>query len=226
MTRVTDQPTFRKTVGWLLVAGTVLSVPLSILVIFALDPDEGTGVDSAMSHLIADGGVFISLAFLLGMIGMERVLQEGKSTAYLRQAGLVVLSLGLVAEVITWIFSHLLTTHFDRGQQTSGGSELFTTDGTPLVSFGISFTLIGVGMFALGTMDIRFFGPDRVGAFVLGVVPGILGACLLLIALLGGGDVISLYQFGSAILILQVVWVFLIGLAFVRSSRSMPVEGR
>jgi hypothetical protein len=174
-----------------------------------------------MSHLIADGGIFVSIAFLLGMIGMERVLQDGKSTAYLRQAGLVVLLLGFVSEVITWIFSHLLATHFDRQQQPAGGSDLFTTDGTLLVSFGISFALIGVGLFALGTMDVRLLGPDRAFATVLGVVPGILGACLLLIALLGGGDVISLYQFGSGVLLLQVLWVFLIGLAFIRMKQPI-----
>ena len=215
MARVTDQPAFRVTVGWLLVAGTVLSVPLGILAVFSLEPEEGTGVDSAMSHLIADGGIFVALAFLLGMIGMERVLQDGKSVAYLRQAGLVVLSLGLISEAISWTFTHLLTAHLDR-EQTSGTSELFTTDGTLLVSFGVSFTLIGVGLFALGTMDVRLLGPDRALATVLGVVPAILGACLLLIALLGGGDVIGLYQFGSGVLLLQVIWVFLIGLAFIR----------
>ena len=221
MTRVTDEPTFRKTVGWLLVTGTALSVPLSLLAIFALESDEGAGADSAMSHLLADGGIFVSLAFLLGMIGMERVLQDGKSTDYLRQAGLVVLTLGLVSEVISWTFSHFLTTHFDREQQPSGASELFTTDGTLLVSFGVSFTLIGVGLFALGTMDARLWGPDRAMATVLGVVPGILGACLLLIALVGGGDTISIYQFGSGILLLQVVWVFLIGLAFIRMKQPI-----
>ena len=208
------------TVGWLLVAGTVLSVPLGILAVFSLEPEEGTGVDSAMSHLIADGGIFVALAFLLGMIGMERVLQDGKSVAYLRQAGLVVLSLGLISEAISWTFTHLLTAHFDR-EQTSGASELFSTDGTLLVSFGVSFTLIGVGLFALGTMDVRLLGPDRALATVLGVIPAILGACLLLIALLGGGDVIGLYQFGSGVLLLQVIWVFLIGLAFIRPRQLM-----
>ena len=214
MAGVTDRPTFRRAVGWLLVIGTVLSVPLSILVVLALEPDEG--VDSALSHLIADGGIFVSVAFLLGMIGMERVLRDGRSVAYLRQAGLVVLVLGLVSEVISWTFSHFLTTHLDREQQPSGVSELFATDGTLLVSFGISFSMIGVGMFALGTMNVRLLGPDRPVATVLGVIPGILGACLLLIALLGGGDVIGLYQVGSGILLLQVAWVFLIGLAFIR----------
>jgi len=203
------------TVGWLLVAGTVLSVPLGFLAVFSLEPEEGTGVDSAMSHLIADGGIFVALAFLLGMIGMERVLQDGKSVAYLRQAGLVVLSLGLISEAISWTFTHLLTAHLDR-EQPASTSELFSTDGTLLVSFGVSFTLIGVGLFALGTMDVRLLGPDRALATVLGVVPAILGACLLLIALLGGGDVIGLYQLGSGVLLLQVIWVFLIGLAFIR----------
>ena len=208
------------TVGWLLVAGTVLGVPLGILAIFWLDPHEGIKVDSAMSHLIADGGIFVSLAFLLGIIGVERVLHDGKVVAYLRQAGLVVLSLGLVSEAISWTFTHLLTTHFDR-EQTLGTSELFSTDGTLLVSFGVSFTLIGVGMFALGTMDVRLLGPDRALATVLGVVPGILGAFLLLIALLGGGDVIGLYQFGSGLLLLQIIWVFLIGLAFIRMKQPI-----
>ena len=220
MARVTDQPAFRMTVGWLLVAGTVLSVPLGFLAVFSLEPEEGTGVDSAMSHLIADGGVFVALAFLLGMIGMERVLQDGKSTTYLRQAGLVVLTLGLVSEAISWIFSHFLPTHLDQ-EQPSGTSELFTTDGTLLISFGVSFTLIGVGLFALGTMDVRLLGPDRALATVLGVVPAILGACLLLIALLGGGNVIGLYQLGSGVLLLQVIWVFLIGLAFIRPKQLM-----
>jgi len=218
--RVTDQPAFRMTVGWLLVAGTVLSVPLGFLAVFSLEPEEGTGVDSAMSHLIADGGIFVALAFLLGMIGMERVLQDGKSVAYLRQAGLVVLSLGLISEAISWTFTHLLTAHLDR-EQPAGTSELFSTDGTLLVSFGVSFTLIGVGLFALGTMDVRLLGPDRALATVLGVVPAILGACLLLIALLGGGDVIGLYQLGSGVLLLQVIWVFLIGLAFIRPKQLM-----
>ena len=208
------------TVGWLLVAGTVLSVPLGFLAVFSLEPEEGTGVDSAMSHLIADGGVFVALAFLLGMIGMERVLQDGKSTTYLRQAGLVVLTLGLVSEAISWTFSHFLPTHLDQ-EQPASTSELFSTDGTLLVSFGVSFTLIGVGLFALGTMDVRLLGPDRALATVLGVVPAILGACLLLIALLGGGDVIGLYQLGSGVLLLQVIWVFLIGLAFIRPKQLM-----
>ncbi|MDE0376056.1 MAG: hypothetical protein OXK16_08860 [bacterium] len=206
------------TVGWLLVAGTVLSVPLGMLAVFSLEPEEGTGVDSAMSHLIADGGIFVALAFLLGMIGMERVLQDGKSTVYLRQAGLVVLTLGLIAEAISWTFSHLLTAHFDR-EQASGTSELFTSEGTLLISFGVSFALIGVGLFALGTMDVRLLGPDRALATALGVVPGILGACLLLIALVGGGDLIGLYQFGSGVLLLQTIWVFLIGLAFIRTKQ-------
>lgn len=221
MARVTDQPTFRITVGWLLVTGAALSVPLGVLAIFSLDPDEGTGADSAMSHLIADGGIFVSLAFLLGMIGMERVLQGWKSTTYLRQAGLIVLLLGLVSEAISYTFTHLLPTHFDHEQLPSGASDLFTTEGTLLVSFGISFTLIGVGSFALGTMDVRLLGPDRAMATVLGVVPGILGACLLLIALLGGGDTISLYQFGSGILLLQVIWVFSVGLAFIRMKQPI-----
>ena len=220
MARVTDRPTFRIAVGWLLVIGAALSVPLGLLVLFALAPDES--VDSALSHLIADGGIFVSVAFLLGMIGMERVLQDGKSTDYLRQAGLVVLTVGLVAEVISWTFSHFLTTHLDREQQPSGVSELFTADGTLFVSFGISFSMIGVGLFALGTMNVRLLGPDRAVATVLGVIPAILGALLLLIALLGGGDVISLYQFGSGILLLQIVWVFLIGLAFIRMKQPLP----
>lgn len=76
--------------------------------------------------------------------------------------------------------------------------------------------MIGVGRFALGSMNVRLLGPDRAVATVLGVKPGILGACLLLIALLGGGDVIRLYQAGSGILLLQVAWVFLIGLVFIR----------
>ena len=214
MAGVTDRPTFTKAVGWLLVIGTVLSVPLGILVVLALEPDEG--MDTALSHLIADGGIFVSVAFLLGMIGMERVLRDGQSVAYLRQAGLVVLVLGLVSEAISWTFSHFLTTHLDREQQPSGVSELFTTEGTLLVSFGISFSMIGVGLFALGTMNVRLLGPDRAVATVLGVIPAILGALLLLIALLGGGNVIGLYQVGSGILLLQVAWVFLIGLAFIR----------
>ena len=174
-----------------------------------------------MSHLIADGGIFVSLAFLLGMIGMERVIQDGKSTTYVRQAGLVVLLLGLVSEAISYTFIHLLPTHFEHEQLPSGASELFTTDGTLLVSFGISFTLIGVGMFALGTMNLRLLGPDRALATVLGVIPGILGACLLLIALLGGGDVIGLYQIGTGMLLLQVLWVFLVGLAFIRMKQPI-----
>ncbi|MXY76587.1 MAG: hypothetical protein F4Y40_05805 [Acidimicrobiia bacterium] len=206
------------TVGWLLVVGTVLSVPLGILAVFSLEPEEGTGVDSAMSHLIADGGIFVALAFLLGMIGVERVLHDGKSVAYLRQAGLVVLSLGLISEAISWTFTHLLTAHLDR-EQPASTSELFNTEGTLLVSFGVSFTLIGVGLFALGAMDVRLLGPDRALATVLGVVPAILGACLLLIALLGGGDAIGLYQLGSGVLLLQVIWVFLIGLAFIRTKQ-------
>ncbi|MDE0138054.1 MAG: hypothetical protein OXM57_12170 [bacterium] len=219
MARVTDRPTFRIAVGWLLVIGAVLSVPLGLLVVFALEPDES--VDTALSHLIADGGIFVSVAFLLGMIGMERVLQDGKSTDYLRQAGLVVLVLGLVSEIIAWTFSHFLTTHLDREQQPSGVSELFTADGTLLVSFGISFSMIGVGLFALGTMKVRLLGPDRAVATVLGVIPAILGALLLLIALLGGGNVIGLYQVGSGILLLQIAWVFLIGLAFIRMKQPI-----
>lgn len=152
---------------------------------------------------------------------MERVLQDGKSTDYLRQAGLVVLAMGLVSEVISWTFSHFLTTHLDREQQPAGVSELFTADGTLLVSFGISFSMIGVGLFALGTMNVRLLGPDRAVAAVLGVIPAILGALLLLIALLGGGDVIGLYQVGSGILLLQVTWVFLIGLAFIRMKQPI-----
>ena len=61
MAWVTDRPTFRIAIGWLLVIGTVLSVPLGIVVVFALAADEA--VDSAMSHLIADGAIFVSVAF-------------------------------------------------------------------------------------------------------------------------------------------------------------------
>ena len=214
--RANDEPGLRKTVGWLLVAGTVLSVPISILAISVLESDETIGVDTAMSHLIADGGIFISVAFLLGMIGVERLLQDGKRTDYLRRVGLIVLSLGLVLEAISWIFTHLLTTHVDHGPETSGASELLTTEGTTLYSFAVSFTLVGVGLFALGTMNVPLMGRDRALATILGVIPGILGACLLLIGLNVEGDMIGLYQIGSSALLLQILWVFLIGLAFIR----------
>lgn len=211
---------FRKTVGWLLVTGTVLSVPLSILIITSLEATEGTGEESLVSHLIADGGILISLAFLLGMIGMERVLRDGKSTVYFRQAGLMMLALGLLLEVISWI-PHLFEEHLHHEPPSSGASDLFAADGTLLVSFGISFTLMGVGMFALGTMNARLLGPDRALAAVLGVAPGILGVCLLLFALVVRGDMLGLYQFGNGVLILQVVWVFLIGLAFIRMKQPI-----
>lgn len=216
MARVTDEPGFRKTVGWLLVAGTALGVPLSLLAIVVLESGESVGVDSAMSHLIADGGIFISLAFLLGMIGVERLLQDGKSTDYLRRVGLVVLSLGLLLEAISWIFTHLLVIHVDHEPETSGASALLGTEGTTLYSFAVSFTLVGVGLFALGTMDVHLLGRDRAMATILGVVPGILGVCLVLIGLNADGHMIGLYQLGSSALLLQIAWVFLIGLAFIR----------
>lgn len=230
-----------KVIGWLLVTETTAGIILAMIRpgnILSDHPDgvtrsmmeglEDIAANSSLSHVVTNVGLLASCAFLLGMIGVERLLRDESGASYLRRAGLVVIALGVSLQLASWAVSHLtavVITHIDDGML--GGSTAMD-QGIIAVGLAGSFylfatllTLIGVGLFALGMMRVSLLGADRLLAVLLGVIPGIAGVAFLVIGSHVHGSLIRLYLAGSLFLLLQVVWVFLVGLAFIRKSDSI-----
>ncbi len=230
-----------KIVGWLLVTETTGGVVIAMLRpgnILSDHPDGVTGsmleglrdiaANSSLSHVVTNVGLLASCAFLLGMMGVERLLNDESGAGYLRRAGLVVIALGVSLQVASWAVSHLtavMVTHIDDGMLDASTA---MDQGIIAVSLTGSFylfatllTLVGVGVFGIGMMGVRLLGADRPLALLLSVIPGIAGVVFLVIGSHVHDSLIQVYLAGSLALLLQVVWVFLIGLAFIRKSDSI-----
>lgn len=230
-----------KVTGWLLVTETVAGIVIAMLRpgnILSDHPDgvtrsmieglEDIAANSLLTHLTTSIGLFASCAFMLGMIGVERLLRDDSTAAYLRRTGLVVVALGVALQMASWATSHLtaiMITHTDDGMI---GTTSAMDQGVIMVGLTGSFylfatilTLVGLAIFGIGMMGVRLLGADRPLALLLAVIPGVAGVAFLVIGAHVHGSVIRLYLAGSLFLLLQVIWVFLLGLAFIRKSESI-----
>ncbi len=230
-----------KVTGWLLVTETVAGIVIAMLRpgnILSDHPDgvtrsmieglEDIAANSLLTHLTTSIGLFASCAFMLGMIGVERLLRDDSTAAYLRRTGLVVVALGVALQMASWATSHLtaiMITHTDDGMI---GTTSAMDQGVIMVGLTGSFylfatilTLVGLAVFGIGMMGVRLLGADRPLALLLAVIPGVAGVAFLVIGAHVHGSVIRLYLAGSLFLLLQVIWVFLLGLAFIRKSESI-----
>lgn len=231
-----------KLAGWLLVVGSAVATVMVLLKPGSFTTDHPDGVTDAMlgavaeiaansgvAHVTVEVALFATFAYVLGVLGVERLLRDGETWAgYLRKAGAVAILVAFGLRAASYAMGHLVTNILTHGVE--GPTGMATTDAAVLVvgiegTFGLFATLVsrvGFVLLALGLMNVRLIGQDKVLAIVLAIVPGIGALVLLLLGSHVHDGVVTYYAVGSMLALVQALWVVLLGVGLIRRGHTLP----
>jgi len=227
--------------GWLLVIGPVVDVLVSSLRPGSFPGENSDGVQAAMQaaiqgmvpdstlvSLLTHIGFVAAFGMLLGLWGVREVIGGTGSEGYLRKAGLLFLTIALAVRTVSLAMSFLtsVTLSYSPAEGIASGESIasaitFTVIGGAVGLFATVLALVGVAFWAVSLMNTDLIGADKPLAIWLGVAPAIVGSFLLFIATFIEGSIFTLYLLGNLTVFLQVAWVVLVGVAFIRKSDSL-----
>lgn len=232
-----------KLTGWLLVLGSAVATVMVLLKPASFTTDHPDGVTDAMlsavadiaansglAHVTVEVALFATFAYVLGVLGMERLLRDGETWAgYLRKAGAVAILVAFGLRAASYAMGHLVTNILTHGVEGPSGG-MATTDAAVLV-VGIEGTLglfatfvsrVGFVLLAWGLMNVRLIGQDKLLAIVLAIVPGIGALVLILVGSHVHEGVVTYYAVGSMLALVQALWVILLGVGLIRRGHTLP----
>ncbi len=230
-----------KVTGWLLVVGPLVDVIVSVVRPGSF-PEEHSGgpqaamqaailatvPDSTLATLLTLIGFVASFGLLLGLWGVNEVMSDAGGQGILRRAGLLLLTVGLAVRTASLALSFLtsVTLSYSPSEAIASGEAVsaavtFTVIGGALGIFTTVLVVVGVAFFALSLTNADLIGADKPLAIWLGVAPAVVASFLLLLATFVEGAVFTLYLLGNIIVFVQIAWVVLLGVAFIRKSDSL-----
>lgn len=184
--------------------------------------------DSTQVSLLTYIGFIAAFGMLLGFWGVKEVLGDTGSEGYLRKIGLLFLTIALAVRTVSLAMSFLtsVTLSYSPAEGIASGESIataviFTVIGGAVGLFATVLALVGVAFWAVSLMNVDLIGPDKPLAIWLGVAPAIVGSFLLFIATFIEGSIFTLYLLGNLTVFVQVAWVILLGIAFIRKSDSL-----
>lgn len=188
--------------------------------------------DSTLVSLLTYIGFAASFGMLLGFWGVKEVLCDTGNERYLRKVGLLFLTVALAVRTVSLAMSFLtsVTLTYSPAEGIASGESIttavmFTVIGGAIGLFATVLALVGVALFAVSLMNADLIGADKPLAIWLGVAPAIVGSFLLFIATFIEGSIFTLYLMGNLTVFVQVAWVVLLGVAFIRKSDSLAAAG-
>ena len=189
---------------------------------------QGMVPDSTLVALLTYIGFVAAFGMLLGLWGVKEVIGGTGSEGYLRKAGLLLLTIALAVRTVSLAMSFLtsVTLSYSPAEGIASGESIasaitFTVIGGAVGLFATVLALVGVALFAMSLMNTDLIGADKPLAIWLGVAPAIVGSFLLFIATFIEGSIFTLYLLGNLTVFVQVAWVVLLGIAFIRKSDSL-----
>ncbi len=232
-----------KLTGWLLVVGSAVATVMVLIKPGSFTTDHPDGVTDAMTtavadiaansgvaHLTVEVALFATFAYVLGVLGVERLYRDGETWAgYLRKAGAVALVAAFGLRAASYAMGHLVTNIVTHGVEGPAGT-MAATDAAVVV-FGIEGTLglfatfvsrVGFVLLALGVMNVRLIGQDKILAWVFAIVPGIGALVLLLLGSHVHEGVVVAYSVGSMLALVQAIWAILLGVGLIRRGHTLP----
>ena len=227
--------------GWLLIIGPVVDVIVSSIRPGSFPGEDPGGVQAAMQaaieamvpnstlvSLLTYIGFVAAFGMLLGLWGVKEVISDTGNEGYLRKVGLLLLTIALAVRTVSLAMSFLtsVTLSYSPAEAIASGESIataimFTVIGGAVGLFATVLALVGVALFAVSLMNTDLIGADKPLAIWLGVAPAIVGSFLLFIATFIEGGIFTLYLLGNLTVFIQVVWVVLVGIAFIRKSDSL-----
>ena len=184
--------------------------------------------DSTLVSLLTYIGFVAAFGMLLGFWGVKEVIGSSGNEGYLRKVGLLLLTIALAVRTVSLAMSFLtsVTLSYSPAEGIASGESIasaitFTVIGGAVGLFATVLALVAVAFLALSLMNADLIGADKPLAIWLGVAPAIVGSFLLFIATFIEGSVFTLYLLGNLTVFIQVVWVVLLGIAFIRKSDSL-----
>jgi len=230
-----------KVTGWLLVVGPLVDVIVSVVRPGSFPEEHSGGAqaamqaailatvpDSTLATLLTLIGFVASFGLLLGLWGVNEVMSDAGGQGILRRAGLLLLTVGLAVRTASLALSFLtsVTLSYSPSEAIESGEAIssavtFMVIGGALGIFATVLVLVGVAFFALSLTNVDLIGADRPLAIWLGVAPAVVGSFLLLLATFVEDAVFTLYLLGNITVFVQIVWVVLLGVAFIRKSDSL-----
>ena len=188
--------------------------------------------DSTIVNLLTLIGFVASFGMLLGFWGVKEVTSDAGTEGYLRKIGLLFLTVALAVRTVSVAMSFLtaVTLDYSPAEAIASGEAvttaiMFTVIGGSIGVFATILALVGVSFFAVSLMNTNLIGADKPLAVVLGVAPAVVGSFLLFIATFIESSVFTLYVLGNLAVFVQVAWVILLGVAFIRKSDSLAPAG-
>jgi hypothetical protein len=188
--------------------------------------------NSSLANLLTILAFIASFGLLLGFWCVKEVMGDADSDGYLRRIGLLFLTIALAVRTVSLGLSYLTAASLSYSPPEfieSGAAVLtaitFAVIGGSISVFATVLALVGVAFFAVSLKKADLVGADRPLAIWLGVTPAIVGSFLLLVAIFFQGSVFVLYLLGNLTVLVQVVWVILLGIALIRKSDSLAAAG-
>ncbi len=230
--------------GWLIILGPLVDIVMILIKpgnFISEHPDGATAAmresvadvaaNSGAAHLSVEVGLFASFAFLLGCLGVERLLRDGGWGDYLRKAGLLFILVAYALRAASYALGHFVTNILTHGIEGTGGS--MAANDAALLVVGMEGTLslfatimvaAGVGLYGLSLMNADLIGGDKAVAMVLAVLPAIGVGVMLLIGSHSHDSVFQFYLIGNLLALVQVAWTTLLGVAFIRKSDTLAAS--
>lgn len=184
--------------------------------------------DSTQVSLLTYIGFVAAFGMLLGFWGVKEVIGDTGSEGYLRKIGLLFLTIALSVRTVSLAMSFLtsVTLSYSPAEGIASGESIntaitFTVIGGAVGLFATVLALVGVAFLAVSLMNADLIGADKPLAIWLGVAPAIVGSFFLFIATFIEGSIFTLYLLGNLTVFIQVVWVVLLGVAFIRKADSL-----
>ncbi|MYF84538.1 MAG: hypothetical protein F4176_10670 [Acidimicrobiia bacterium] len=184
--------------------------------------------DSTLIRLLTYIGFVAAFGMLLGFWGVNEVIGGTGNEGYLRKVGLLLLTIALAVRTVSLAMSFLtsVTLSYSPAEGIASGESIasaitFTVIGGAVGLFATVLALVGVAFWAVSLMNADLIGADKPLAIWLGVAPAIVGSFLLFVATFIEGSIFTLYLLGNLTVFVQVAWVVLVGVAFIRKSDSL-----
>lgn len=227
--------------GWLLVVGPLVDVIVSTVRPGSFPAENAEGPQAAMQAAILSLlpnsslatfltviGFIASFGLFLGLWGVREVMPDTGDEGLLTKIGILLLTIALAVRTASFALSYLttVTLSYSPSEAIESGEAvttavMFMVIGGSIGVFATILTLVGVAFFAASLTKVDLIGADRPLAVWLGMAPAIVGSVLLLAATFIESIVFTLYLLGNVTVFVQVAWVIMLGIAFIRKSDSI-----
>jgi hypothetical protein len=230
-----------KIAGWLLIIGPVVDVLVNLLRPGNFPSEHADGPQATMQvavrdlldnttlfHVLIDIEFLAAFGVLLGFWAVTRILGDTDGRGHLRKMGMLFFVVALALRSASTAMGFLLATvvGFTPSEALTGDAldtaVMFLVMEGALGVFATILILVGGAFFAGSLMNANLIGADRQLAVFMGIAPAIVGCFLLLLAPLVEGSVFGLYLAGNVVTLIQVLWMIMLGVAFLRKSDTLP----